>query len=52
MRTVKEGVHKFERNCIVVHLFEEVFHVVWMIIKLVRADTRDVTLIITLFVVN
>ena len=47
---VKEAIHKFEWDCVIIHLFEEILDEVRMVIKLETSDTLHVTLVIpTLF---
>lgn len=49
MWAVKEGVHKFQRHGVVVHLFQKVLDEVWVVVELVGADTLHVLLVVALF---
>ena len=48
MRAIKEGVMELERQCVPIHLLEEVFDIVGMVVELVRANPLNIFLVIPL----
>ena len=48
MRAIKEGVMELERQCVPIHLLEEVFDIVRMVVELVRANPLNIFLVVPL----
>ena len=48
MRAIKEGIMELERQCVPIHLLEEVFDIVRMVVELVRANPLNIFLVVPL----
>ena len=48
MRAIEEGVMELERQCVPIHLLEEVFDIVGMVVELVRANPLYIFLVVPL----